>query len=145
MRLDGPDDRAVLIDPTPEQLEKLLRNEPHAYWQQGGNGEAMLDAGPGESKLLMKQPEPGWFFFTLLQPSKNDLVPYNGGSCEELVKDERGGDPFYIPRACLVHTEQAVAVVRTFLADRRPTSAITWQYWDELPLPELAIRWSGGA
>jgi hypothetical protein len=54
MRYFAPDDRAVLNDPTPEQLEQILRSSPHDYWQQGGNGEATLDAGPGAPELSIK-------------------------------------------------------------------------------------------
>jgi hypothetical protein len=145
MRYNAPDDRTVLMDPTPEQLERELRDRPHSYWQQGGNGEATLDAGPGAPSLWIKQPEPGRFFLTYAHPPANWLVPYAGGSCEELVRDERGGDPFLIPRACLVDMEQAIAVVSSFLATRQPAPAVAWRYWHELPLPDDADRWSGGA
>lgn len=144
MRYYAPDDREVLSDPTPEQLERVLRNSSHSYWQQGGNGEAILDAGPNGPALWVKQPEPGKFFFTYSRPSANWLVPYNGDSCEDLLNDERGGDPFLIPRACLVGTEQAVDIVRHFLVSQVPASCVKWRYWHELPLPPEAIRLSGG-
>jgi hypothetical protein len=134
----------VLTDPTPEQLEQELRERPHSYWQQGGNGEATLDAGPGEPSLWIKQPEPGRFLLTYSHPPANWLVPYNGGSCEDLVRDERGGDLFLIPRACLVSTDEAVAAVLSFVATWQPSLALVWRYWDELPLTDEAIRLSGG-
>jgi hypothetical protein len=145
MRYYAPDDRSVVTDPTPEQLEQELRSRPHSYWQLGGNGEAILDPGPGEPKLWIKQPEPGRFFLTYSHPEANWLVPYRGGSCEDLVRDERGGDPLLIPRACLVDADSAVELVRFLLASRQPAPAVVWRYWHELPLPDEAARWSGGA
>jgi hypothetical protein len=140
----SPDDRVVLTNPTLERLEAELRAAPHAYWQQGGNGEAILNAGPNEPALWIKQPEPGLFFLTYSHPPANWLVPYSGGSCQALIKDERGGDPLMIPRACLVDTEQAIEVVRCFLVARQPAPALAWRYWHELPLPAEAVRWTGG-
>ncbi len=144
MRYDAPDDRTVITDPTPEQLERELRDRPYTYWRQGGNAEAIVATGPGGPLLGIKQPEPGWFFLTFFHPPANWLVPYGGGSCEDLVRDERGGDPFLIPRACLVGTDDAVEAVRFFVATRHPSPTLAWQYWDELPLTDEAIRWSGG-
>lgn len=137
MQYNAPDDRTVLIDPTPDQLERELRDRPHAFWQLGGNGEAELIAGVGGPSLWIKQPEPGQFFVTYSQPLTNWLVPYNGGSCEEVVRDERGGDLFLIPRSCLLDTEHAVAVVRYFPAFQQPAPQIAWRYWHELPLASI--------
>jgi hypothetical protein len=145
MRYYAPDDRTVVSDPAPELLEQVLRTTPPAYWQQGANGEAILDAGPDKPSLWIKQPEPGRFFVTYSRPPANWLVPFNGGSCEELVADERGGDPFLIPRACLIDTEQAVEVVRCFLTSLRASTVVGWRYWHDLPLPPEALRLSGGA
>lgn len=144
MQYSAPDDRTVLRDPAAEQLERELRDRPYACWQGGGNGEAILDAGAGGPSLWIKQPEPGRFFLTYAHPPANWLVPYTGGPCEDLVHDERGGDPFLIPRACLVDTDQAVAAVRYFLEAHQPTPVMDWRYWHELPLPAEAVRWSGG-
>jgi hypothetical protein len=144
MRYYAPDDQTVLSDPTPELLARVLRISPHSYWQQGGNGEAILDAGPGKPRVWIKQPEPGRFFITYCKPPANWLVPFNGDSCDDLVSDERGGDPFLIPRACLIDTDQAVEVVRCFLTSLQPCAQIVWRYWHELPLPPDAVRLSGG-
>lgn len=135
----------MLVDPTPEQIEHELRERSHAYWQHGGNGEAVLNSGPGDPAMWIKQPEPGEFFLTYSHPPANWLVPYRGGECETVVEDERGGDPFLIPRACLVGTEEAVNAVLFFLKTRRPTTTLTWQYWHDLPLSEETLRHSGGA
>ncbi len=136
MRYHAPNDRDVLTDPTLEQLEHILRTSPHAYWQQGGNGEAILDARPGEPSLWLKQPLPERFLVTYSKPPADWLVPYDGGSCLPLVKDERGGDPFWIPIACLIGVDEAVEIVSCFLRHREPSSCVSWRYWHELPLPE---------
>ncbi|WP_169975561.1 hypothetical protein [Tautonia rosea] len=134
MRFCAPDDRVVLTNPTPEQLERLIRTSPHGYWQQGGNGEAILDDDSREASLWIKQPEPDRFFVTYSKPPADWLVPYDGGSCASLVEDERGGDPFWIPRACLIDADQTVEVVSWFLSHREPSPRVSWCYWHELPL-----------
>jgi len=72
----------------------------HDNWQQGGNGEAVLDAGPSDAKLWIKQPEPARFFLTYSTPGANWLVPYGGESCESLVRDERGLARDDVARLC---------------------------------------------
>jgi hypothetical protein len=136
MRYHAPDDRTVLTNPGPGQLEEILRTSPFSYWQLGGNGEASLDAGPHEASLWIKQPERGRFFLTFAKPPKDCLVPYDGQPCEPLVEDERGGDSFWIPRAYLVDTDQAVDAVLWFLKCQEPTATFNWLYWHELPLAD---------
>jgi len=105
MRYEAPEDQVFIESPTADQLAHIIRDSPHEYWQRGGNGEACLDAGPGLPSLWIKQPVPERFFVTYAKPPENWLVPYDGGSCEELIEDERGGDPFWIPRACLISVD----------------------------------------
>jgi hypothetical protein len=102
----------------------------HQYWQQGGNGEAAIGVAKrpgdgrkvshavierdgtkveyvaGQPRLCIKQPEPERFFFTW-DGDEGWVVPYDGSGCEAFVMDERGGNPFKIPRACLVDTRAA--------------------------------------
>jgi len=65
-----------------------------------------------------------------------DPTPYGGESCESLVRVERGGDPFWIPRACLVGVDQAVEIVSYFLLQRERSPAVSWCYWHELQLSD---------
>ena len=136
MRFFAPDDRVVLLNPTSQELERVIRTSPHSYWQQGGNGEAILGGDSGEAALWVKQPEPGWFFVTYSKPPADWLVPYDGRPCESLIEDERGGDPFWMPRACLIDVDQTVDVVSWFLSHQEPSPRVSWRYWHELPLPE---------
>lgn len=136
MKYHAPDDRTEIEDPTPDQMEVILRNSPHLYWQQGGNGEASLEVGPGLPSLWIKQPEPLLFFVTFFKPRTDWLVPYNGESCDALIRDERGGDPFWIPRACVIGMDQAVDVVRHFIRHHEPSPAVRWCCWGQLPLPD---------
>jgi hypothetical protein len=140
MRYKAPDDLMFIESPTADQLARIIRDSPHEYWQRGGNGEASLDAGPGLPSLSIKQPEPARFFMTFAKPLENWLVPYDGASCEELVRDERGGDPFWIPRACLISVHEAVEIVRHFLSHQAPWPGVLWRYWHELPLTDSYPR-----
>jgi hypothetical protein len=132
VRYQAPNESDVLTDPTPEQLESILRTHPHTYWQQGGNGEAIVDSGPGGPSLWIKQPEPERFFITFANPPDNWLVPYDGDPCKSFIEDERGGDPFSIPRPCLVAVDEAVGIVTFFLTHRKPSPNVVWRYWEEL-------------
>lgn len=140
MRYYAPNDTDIVDNPTAEHLKKVLRTSTHAYWQQGGNGEAILDADPSGPSIWIKQPEPGRFFLTFSKPPENWLVPYDGTSCDDLVEDERGGDPFWIPRACLVEVDAAVEIVSHFLASHSASPNISWRYWHELPLGDSYPR-----
>jgi hypothetical protein len=140
MRYQAPNEQDASTDPTPEHLERILRTSPHSYWQQGGNGEAILDAGRAGPSIWIKQPEPERFFVTFCKPPADWLVPYDGGPCEQLIQDERGGDPFWIPRACLVSVDDAVEIMSYFLRQQEPSPGISWRYWHELPLTESYPR-----
>jgi hypothetical protein len=58
------------------------------------------------------------------------------GSCEQLIEDERGGDPFWIPRACTVGIGQAVEIVSWFIERGEPSPSLSWCFWHQLPLPD---------
>src|SRR6476646_7743992 len=103
MVYEAPDGK-LLFEPTPEQLTAIIKQSGHAYWQQGGNGEAAIRVGkrPGDNRmtshrvtypdgtkaeylagqpqLWIKQPEPGRFFFTW-NNHEGLVVPYNGSGC----------------------------------------------------------------
>jgi hypothetical protein len=150
--------RAV-FDPSPAQLAEILHTTGPDYWLQGGNGEATLDVArePGEPvashralttadgvtveyatgqpSLWIKQPEPGWYFITWSPAGGEELVPYDGSSIEPFVVEERGGEPFRVPRACLVPPHTAVEIVREYLVSRRRSGAVQWRPWFEVELP----------
>jgi hypothetical protein len=158
MVYQAPDERTLLFDPTPEQVADIVLNSPHEYWQQGGNGEAaievvrspgedrptrsrvvrsdgtVVEAIAGEPSLWIKQPAPHLFFFTW-DCGTGWFVPFDGTGCDAFVMDERGGDPFRIPRACLVDAGSAVAIASDFLATRGRSSVVNWAAWCDLPLP----------
>jgi hypothetical protein len=161
MRLlyQAPDDRTLLVEPTPEHLASIFRESGDDYWQSGGNGEASIDVirSPGEDvpsrvgmiqpdgtsvefvwgkpSLWIKRPEAGRFFFTW-DCAEGWWVPYDGGECNSFVMDERGGDPFKIPRACLVDLPSAIEIASHFLIDQRRSPVVQWAQWSDLPLPD---------
>lgn len=161
MRLlyQAPDDQTFLVDPTPEQLASIFRGSGATYWQSGGNGEASINVirSPGEDvptrsrmirpdgtsvefvagkpSLWIKRPEEGGFFFTW-DRATGWWVPYNGGDCESFVMDEQGGDPFRIPRACLVDLSSAIEITRHFLITLERSPKVQWALWSDLPLPD---------
>jgi hypothetical protein len=152
----------LLFDPSPAQLSDILLTTGQDYWLRGGNGEATLDVvrEPGDSvashrsmttadrvtveyaagqpSLWIKQPETGWYFLTWYPGAGEDLVPYDGSSIEPFVVEERGGEPFRVPRACLVSAQIAAEIVREYLVSRKRSGVVKWRPWweVELPLPE---------
>ncbi|HEX7380406.1 MAG TPA: hypothetical protein VF278_25050 [Pirellulales bacterium] len=151
-------DGDLIIQPTPEQLAAIIRHAGHEYWQRGGDGEAAIrvakrhddgrnvshavilrdgtkvEYAAGQPELWIKQPEPERFFLTW-DCHQGPIVPYDGSGCEAFVMDERGGNPFKIPRACLVAPAEAVETVREFLQSRGRSKVVRWLSWYELPLP----------
>ena len=150
-------DNSLLFDPTSEQIASIIQNSDYEYWQRGADGEAAIrvakrpgdgrrvshgvikpdglkvEYAAGQPELWIKQPEPGRFFFTW--DSQGWFVPYDGSGCEAFVMDERGGDPFKIPRACLVDAAVAVQVACEYLQSRGRSEVVPWLPWSELPLP----------
>ncbi len=149
----------LLFDPSPGQLADILHTTGQDYWLRGGNGEATLavarepgesvashrsmttadgvkvDYAAGQPSLWIKQPEVGWYFITWSQPGGGELVPYDGSSIEPFVLEERGGDPFRVPRACLVTPQTAAEVVKEYLLSRRRSDIVRWIAWFEVELP----------
>jgi hypothetical protein len=156
---------APLFDPSPAQLADILHSTGQEYWLRGGNGEATLDVirEPGESvashrsmttadgitveyaagqpSLWIKQSEPGWYFITWSPHGGEELVPYDGSDIEPFVVEERGGDPFRVPRACLVAPQAAAEIVREYLTSRRRSGVVQWRPWHEVELPLPGREW----
>ena len=131
VQYESPDLSDVWQNPTAAQLEAVLRESPYEYWQGGGSGEAILR---GQAGLILSitQPERGWFFLLLLDEW---LVPYDGSPCDALIESEFGGNPFWIPRACLVDVDAAVGIATHFAAQFDPWPGVKWRNWAQLPLP----------
>jgi hypothetical protein len=146
------------FDPSPAQLADILQTTGQDYWFRGGNGEASLDVvrepgdtvgsrrsmatadgvtvvyAAGQPSLWIKQPEPGWYFVTWSPPDGEELVPYDGSSIEPFVVEERGGEPFRVPRACLVPPQTASEIVREYLVSRQRSEVVQWRPWFEVEL-----------
>jgi len=155
---------SLLFDPSPGQMADILLTTGQDYWLRGGNCEATLDVirEPGESvsshrsmttadgvtveyaagqpSLWIKQPELGWYFITWSPPGE-ELVPYDGSSIEPFVVEERGGEPFRVPRACLVLPQTAAEIVREYLVSRRRSDVVHWRPWFEVELPLPGREW----
>jgi hypothetical protein len=132
VRYKAPDDQTWLRDPTPADIAAIVRDQPLGYWHAGGNGEAALEGEDGRLLLSIKQPVAGRFFVLRLD---DWTVPYDGGPCDALLEDESGGNPFWIPVACTIGTEDAVRVLSHFVATRELWSGVPWRSWYDLPLP----------
>jgi hypothetical protein len=149
----------LLFDPMPAQLTDILLTTGQEYWLRGGNGEATLDVvrepgdpvashramttsegvtveyAAGQPSLWIKQPEPDWYFVTWSRSAGEELVPYDGSSIEPFVVEERGGEPFRVPRACLVPPNTAAEIVREYLVSRQRSGVVKWRPWFEVELP----------
>jgi hypothetical protein len=150
-------DGSCIFNPTFQQLCDVIMQSSSEYWQSGGNAEAFIRFAQGSAasrqtrlahenhglrieftdnapELWIKRPEDGAFLFTWVGDNGRWIVPYDGTSCDVFVADERGGDPFKIPRACLVNVQQALEIVREFLRSSGRADSINWLSWYELPL-----------
>jgi len=150
---EGPD-QGVIADPTAAQLSYNLLSRPLGYWRQG-SGEAALRVGrrPGDQRkrshaivgrdgkpiaeylagypeLWVTQPEPGAFF--VIWAEGTWFVPYDRSGREGVVIDERCGEPFKVPRSCLVDGAGALRIAEHFLHTRERLPSITWSPWDDV-------------
>ena len=127
---ESPDGELRLIEPTERQITDIVLLSPASYWQQGGNGQALLSVAdrPG---LTIMQPEVGRFFLELFFEDR--LVPYDGGSCEEFLVTEMGGDPFRVPLACTVTPSIAASVLAEFVRTRRQPGGVCWVPMGDVP------------
>jgi hypothetical protein len=132
LRYEAPDG-SLIDDPPVATLRNIVETSAADYWQQGGNGEAVLTVVGSRSMLLIKQP-PGTDGYLLTYMDASDyLVPYSGESFDRFVWEERGGDPFKVPEACLVSRATATAIVTHFAETFSPSPDLEWIPWDDLP------------
>lgn len=127
---ESPDGSVRIVEPTERRVTDVVLLSPTSYWQQGGNGQALLCIA-GRPCLSILQPGAGRFFLELLQQDR--LVPYNGGGCTELLITEMGGDPFRVPLACKVTPSVAASALAEFVRTRRQPSGICWVPMGEVP------------
>lgn len=126
-------DGSVIKNPSIATLRRIIETAEPEYWQQGGNGEAGIRVVGERNSLLIKQPpETEQFLFTLLGPS-GVHIPYSGGSLDDYTWEERGGDPFKVPVACLVARDTAVRIVEYFAVQHAAFPGVSWISWDDLP------------
>ena len=52
---------------------------------------------------------------------------------DDFAWDERGGDPFKVPRACLVSRESAAEIVKFYATTGGEADTVQWMSWYDLP------------
>lgn len=127
---ESPDGLLRIVEPTERQVTDAVLLSSTSYWQQGGNGQALLCIA-GHPCLSILQPGDGRFFLELLLQDR--LVPYDGGSCKEFLVTEMGGDPFRVPLACTVTPAVAASALADFVRTRRKPGDIRWVPMGEVP------------
>lgn len=132
LRYEAPDG-SISDDPSPASLRAVVEDSPPEYWQRGGNGEAVISVHGSREMLCIKQPPTTPDYLLTFMDASSYLVPYTGGSLDDFVWEERGGDPFKVPRACLVARSVAADVVVHFAESRCVLPTVNWISWDELP------------
>jgi Immunity protein Imm1 len=90
-------------------------------------------SGSPHASLYIKVPVAGQFFLAWFRKGDGSYSPYNGEPDSGYIEDECGGNPFFIPRACLVPSRVAAEVVRYFLETRERSPVATWWDWGNLP------------
>ena len=132
IRYEAPDG-SFTDSPTPDFLRSLLLSQPATYWHAGGNGEAVLTDTGSCAMLCVKQPpETDRFLLTFIH-NATYAVPHIGGAFDDFVMDERGGDPFRVPVACLVDRATAASAVVCFVETSSMMDTVSWVQWDDLP------------
>lgn len=127
-----PADRAPTQQLTPEEAAQLILDFDFEYWQQGGNGEGVFWLVDGSNQLCIKQTLQDGFLLTLLT-SDDQLSPYSGNGFDEFTWDERGGEPFKVPRSFLVSGATAAEIVRDYAASGGEPGCVAWMSWYDLP------------
>jgi hypothetical protein len=135
-----------IFNPPPDLLTDLILRADLSYWQGGANGEAQIVpavfeegrliavAGGGHPSLYIKAPAARQFFLAW-RCKIGWYSPFNGESAAGYIEDECGGNPFFVPRACLVRPEIAAEIVSHFLGAAERADVVTWLAWDDLPEP----------
>jgi hypothetical protein len=127
-----PSERAPIQQLTADEAAQLILDSDFEVWQQGGNGEGVFSFVGGCNSLLIKQTLQDGFLLTLLT-SDDQRSPCSGAGFEEFVWDERGGEPFKVPRACLVSPTTAAEIVRFYASRGGESEDVAWISWYDLP------------
>ena len=157
LRYIAPDLRQSL-DPDEPLLRTEIHDKPWSEWDKSHNAEAVLEVllGPNDTStpkytqvtrngktyrisskhpsLLLKQPDPGSFYVTWMDD--DEYVPYNGDDPCDYTLSHCGGNPFYIPLACVTDTETTFRIASTFLRDLSRDGCVNWVKWHDLDLPD---------
>ena len=129
---DPPADRAPVQHLTADEAAQLVLDSDFEYWQQGGNGEGVFWLVDGNNQLCIKQTLHDGFLLTLMT-SDDQLSPDSGAGFDEFTWDERGGEPFKVPRSFLVSPATAAQIVRDYATTGEKSARVSWTSWYELP------------
>jgi hypothetical protein len=148
MTYDGPMSQTI-VDPTPEDLRKIIFDEPASYWY-GGSGASDLSVvehrGPKHIAILENEPaimfflvESHGFFFNYFDNTEKitrQFVPLaEGGASRPWVEHGIGGDSFYAPLACFVARDVAWEIVTEFLRTKARSAVVSWVKRSTLEFP----------
>ena len=141
MKLDfyaGPRED-VDVDAGSFNLRELFQDPLLSNWSHFGSGElALTDTESGLSLSLMYVGNDRFF---LDWHRDGRMVVFSGGDTTEFVTTEMGGDPFRIPKACLVSGEAALAALSYAVTNKGRDPSLTWRRMDEVP---FAVGWFDG-
>jgi hypothetical protein len=132
VEFQSPDDLAPRRQLTPDEAAELILESNYEFWRQGGNGEGTITYPGNNTSLCIKESLRDGFLLTLLTDD-DQLMPYSGDGLDDFVWDERGGDPFKVPRACLVSRATAAEIVRYYATCGGQSDIVQWISWYNLP------------
>lgn len=127
-----PDESQPRQQLTADQAASLMLETDFDYWQQGGNGEGWISLPDSDATLLIKQTIQDGYLLTM-QSSEDLRVPCSGAGFDEFAWDERGGEPFKVPRSCLVDPTTASRIVHDYATTGGESAAVSWISWYDLP------------
>jgi hypothetical protein len=123
MQYRGPNNDTC-ENPSLEFLRTIIFERGHDYWDQG-SGDSGLWPEVGEP-LIFFYDHPHGFYMGFSPGGDVEVVPYDGGPCDEVVTHFVGGEPMRRPRACFISREQAWDIVQEFVCHHRRSPRFTW-------------------
>ena len=124
-------DKHIVSDANSVDISEFFSEQMLACWPVFGNGQLLLTEFGTSIALCIDRADKDLFFLDWHHDGR--MVPYNGIATEEYVEIDMGGDPFRIPRACLVDATAALDALKYAAHHKTRDPRLNWVRMDEVP------------